>query len=512
MKVILLNPPRYYWPYLSEYDNFVLPQALPCLAAPLRENDIDVKPIDCLPLKMGWKSLQKTIEKKKPDVVGICTSETMFTHEGIKAASLVKEIDKNIITVAGGAHFSNLPIESLQNPNLDFVVIGEGEISLLELVKENEKIHPNFKNVKGIAFKKGDKVVLTPPRPLVENLDDLPLPAYDLMPMKEYGKDRFIFTPGGTTIHHSRGCIYNCKFCVWWVQMAERKIESDKLVLHPKWRTKSVERVMEEVDILHKKYKKKYLEFVDDTWNVNPKWNEEFANSLLERDYDLNWFSFMRANFILRDDKLGIFKKLVDSGLVHICIGIERAQDKSLSNLGKSNYSSTIAERCFHLLKEKYPSIFRQGTFIVGLRNETKESLWEIFKYAKKLDLDFPSFHPLTPIPGTPYWSEAREKGWIEVDDFGQYDWLTPIIKPEKMTREEIIDTIYEMNKEYVNPKWLLKGLVSKTKYKRDMYLWWMTISMRILSDVLKSRFISGEESDLSNEFRSLMKPKWYDS
>jgi anaerobic magnesium-protoporphyrin IX monomethyl ester cyclase len=512
MKVILLNPPRLYWPYLSEYDNFILPQALPCLAAVLRENDIDVKPIDCLPLKIGWKSLEKKIEKEKPDVVGICTSETMFSFECIKAAEMVKRVDKEIVTVTGGAHFSNLTHESLENDALDFIAIGEGEYTLLELVKEIEKTNPRFKNVKGIAFKKDGEVIETQPRPLIENLDDLPLPAYDLMPMSKYGKGKFLFTPGGTTIHHSRGCVHNCKFCAYWVQMAERKIENGKLVLHPKWRTKSVERVMEEVEVLHKKYKKDYLEFIDDTWNTNPKWNEQFADALLERDYDLNWFGFMRADYIIRDEKLGIFKKLVDSGLIHTCIGIERAVDSSLDNLGKSNYSSSATEKCFHLLKKKYPQVFRQGTFIVGLRNETRKSMWELFEYAKKLDLDFPSFHPLTPVPGTAYWDEARKEGWIEVEDFRQYDWLTPIMKSDHLSREEIVDIIYEMNKKYVRLKWLLKGLTSRRKYKRDMYVWWLLVSFKIFLDVMKNRFKSSEKSDFENEFRSLVKPKWYDS
>ncbi len=510
MKVILLNPPRYYWPYLSEGDNYILPQALPCLAAVLRENDIEAIPIDCLPSKIGWKSLEKIIEKEKPDVVGVCTSETMFTPEAIKACDAVKKIDKNIITAVGGAHFSNLPDDTLKNnPSIDFVIVGEGEYTLLELVKEAEKSKPDFKGVKGLAFRAGKKIIHTPPRPLIANLDELPIPAYDLMPMKEYGKGHFLFSPGGTTIHHSRGCIYNCEFCVWWVQMSERKLVSGKTFCYPRWRTKSVERTLDEMEILRYKYKKKYLEFVDDNWNVDPKWSNSFADSYKERGMDVKWFGFMRADLIMRDEKMGIFKKLVDSGLVKLCIGVERPVDKELNSIGKKAFSSETTKKCFHLLRDKYPQIFRQGTFIVGTRDETTKSMLDVVKYAKEIDADYPSFHPITPIPGTTLWAEAKKNNWIEVKDFSKYDWLTPIMPSKYLSRDEIEDNIFRMNREFVNAKWLIKGLLSSGAYKRNMYLWWLVISMRMFSDAAKEFLLKPVRKPV---FLRYVKPSWYDS
>lgn len=513
MKVLLINPPRYYWPYLSDGDNYILPQALPCLAAVLRENDVDVKPIDCLPIKMGWNTLERMIEREQPDVVGVTTSETMFTPEGVKLCNLVKKIDPSIKTVVGGAHFSNLAEESVKKFPIDFVVVGEGEYTLLELVKELDRNNQNLKKVKGLVFKKDKDAIRTKPRPLIENLDDLPIPAYDLMPMKLYGKEKLLFSPGGTTIHHSRGCVHNCKFCVWWVQMSQRKIQNGKEICHPKWRTKSVERTLDEVEILCNKYKKKYLEFVDDTWNVNPDWNIKFAENVKERGLNFKWFGFMRADYILRDEKKGIFKDIVDSGLVKLCIGAERSVDEDLTMFGKKGYSHDITKKCFHLLRDKYPEVFRQGTFILGVRNETKESMYKVLEYAKELDLDFPSFHPITPIPGTETWDIAQKNNWIEEKNYINFDWLTPIMSSEHMTREEIFDTISDLTRKYVTLRWYIRGLTSSSRFKRNMYLWFTAISRRVFFDEIKNKvYKKSSKNKIKNKFTELVKPEWYDS
>ncbi len=210
----------------------------------------------------------------------------------------------------------------------------------MELIKELATSDPRKEKIQGIAYLEDDRVVETPPRPLVSELDTLPLPAYDLVPMEQYGRAKYIFSPGGTTIHHSRGCTGGCKFCAWWIQMADVKKVDGKTRYIPRWRTKSVERIMEEIEILHLKYGKKCLVFVDESWNISQKWNEAFAEAMLRRsDIKLNWFAFMRLDAILRDEEAGIFEKLVRSGLSHICVGIERIHDDQLRGFGKGFYA-----------------------------------------------------------------------------------------------------------------------------------------------------------------------------
>ena len=508
MKVFLIRGPRYYWPFINEYDNFLLPQSLPCLAAVLKKDGINVKVIDCSPVKMGWQSLRNLLKEQKPDVVGVGDSESLYAHEAVRVLHIAKEAIPGVITIVGGAHFSNLVEDSLLNYPIDFIVKGEGENTLLELIKELKQPRPNFKKIKGIAYKESDRILHNPPRPLIENLDTLPLPAYELMPMQEYGKAKFLFSPGGITIHHSRGCIDRCKFCVWWVQMAERRVENDEINLYPKWRTKSVERTIEEIRILYHQYKKRFLIFVDDSWNIDQRWNEKFAEQLIKENIKLGWFAFMRADLLLRDEKAGILKKLVNSGLSHISIGVERAEDNELRSIGKNCYSREIIKECSSILKNKYPQVFRQVTFIVGIRRETKGSLLQQANFAKDIGADYPAFHPLTPVPGTEVWREAKEKGWLEIKDFAYYDWATPVMPSEHLTREEIEYLIYLANKKFVTPFWFIRGLFSPSKFKRNMYIWWLFVILRIFIDSVKS-FINPFKI---KDYTRLVKPRWYDS
>ncbi len=505
MKVLLLNPPRYYWPFINEGDNYLLPQALPCLGAVLRENDVKVRLVDCLPLKMGWKSLGRLLERERPDVLGVCTSESMFSHEAVRACELMKGIDQDTATVVGGHHFSALPGETLENGSIDYIVIGEGEYTLLELVKALEK-GGSLKKVRGIAFREGGKAIVTEPRPLIRDLDELPVPAYDLMPMDKYVDSRLLWSQGGTTMHHSRGCIDNCDFCACWVHMSQRSMKEGKLRCTQMWRTKGVERTLDEAELLNRVYGKKFIVFGDDTWNVDPKWSAAFCEGIKERGLDFKWYAFLRADLMVRDEKLGVLKKMVDSGMSHVCIGVERATDSELRLLNKS-YSSDMVRDSFRILKEKYPQVFRQGTFIFGFRNETKESMRRMFEYAKELDLDYPGFHPITPVPGTKTWEEAKEKGWLEVDDYRKYDWVTPIMSSRKMSRKEIDSEMVRLYWDYLTFPKVLKGVFSRHSQRRNMHLWCLNVAARVWLSGLKDRtMLRGSGSTLG-----MVKPKWYD-
>lgn len=509
MKVILIYPPRRYWPFINEQDNYLLPQWLVCLGAYLRKHQVDVKLIDCMPLRLGWRSLAQRIEEEKPDVVGVGESHALYSDEALRLLKIVKKSDSSITTVGGGIHFTNLAEEILKKHHyVDFIVRGEGEETFLELLKELNSPHKNFKKVRGLAFREGNNVIINPPRPLIDNLDELPIPAYDMVPMDKYGTSRYLFSPGGTTIHHSRGCTSRCSFCIWWTQMAERKQMKNGEILFPKWRTKSVERTLEEIDILYRKYNKKCLIFVDDSWNINPQWNESFADELIKRKYKLNWFAFMRVDCILRDLENGIFEKLVKSGLSHISIGIERVEDETVSEWKKNFSTRDTLKKCIQTIRDKFPQVFIQGTFIVGTRNETKDSMWAQFQFAKELKLDYPAFHPLTPVPGTEMWKIYREKKWLEITDFTKYDWTTPVVSSKYMSREEIEDTLVEMNLKYTTISWLLKGLLSPYKYKRRMYIWWTLVTIKVLLGMLRVKANPLKWENIVE----LKKPDWYDS
>ncbi len=506
MKVLLIQPPKYFWPYISADDNFLVPQALPCLGAVARDAGMDMRLIDCSPMKMGWKSLATEIERERPDVVGVGENHATYSHESLKALRLAKELLPDVVTVAGGSHFTNLADESLKNEFIDYVVCREGEETFVELLKSIQS-GGDPGEVRGIAYRAGGEVKHTPARPLIDDLDTLPLPAYDLMPMKLYGTSKFLFSPGGTTIHHSRGCVSNCRFCAWWLQMAETDESGGEVKFRPRWRTKSVGRTMEEVRLLAEKYNKRCLVFVDEFWNKDADWNAGFAKALIEARLGVEWFAFMRADAILRDEKLGILADLVRSGLVHVSIGVERVEQGELKKMGKGFYSDSTSIECFHILRDKYPGVFRQGTFIVGVRDETPETMNAQADFARKLDLDYPGFHPITPVPGTAFHAEAEREGWIEIKDYREYDWMTPIISSEYMTREQIEEQLIGLSKRFVSPMWFLRGITSKTRYKRRMFVWWMLVTLRIFWASAR-RFVWPLKTEV---YAGLVKPDWYD-
>ena len=290
--------------------------------------------------------------------------------------------------------------------------------------------------------------------------------------------------------------------------MADRKIDADgNVVLSPRWRSKSVDRMMEEVEILYYKFGKRSYVWVDESWNIDPKFNYEFSQRMIKSGMETKWMTFMRADCVVRDHEKGILADQVRAGLSHILIGVERAEDATLSSLDKRFYTGGVAERAIQIFKENFPEVFIQCTFIVGVKNESKDTLGLQVELAKKLDVDFPAFHPITPVPGTPIYDDAIRNGHITEEDFDDFDWMTPVLDSDYMTRDEISWELYRMNQKFVNTKWLMRGLGSKVDYKRDMYIWFTKVSAKMAWEAVKQKI---NPFDVGH-YQSLVKPEWYD-
>ncbi len=501
---MLIQPPRCYWPFTSEGDNFLVPQHLVYLAAVARAAGHEVEVIDCMPAHIGWRSLAQRVRDFRPHVVGCGENHALYAHEAMRFFRLVRECAPEARTVAGGGHFTNMAHIYADHPDIDAICIGEGEQTFAELLEAFASDPPELSGVHGLAYAEGDRVIRTPPRALIKDLDTLPMPAYDLVPMHLYGKSRYLFSPGGTTVHHSRGCTSKCSFCAWWTTMAERKADGS---LSPRWRSKSPGRMMEELELLYYKYGKRSFVWVDESWNIDPRFNHAFSTELIRSGMRSKWFAFMRADCILRDERRGILAEQVAAGLSHILIGVERAEDESLSSLDKRFYKGGVAEQAIAIFKERYPQVFIQATFIVGFKDENPESLRKQVQLARKLDVDFPAFHPITPVPGTPVFDEALASGQITYEDFAKFDWLSPVLDTQFMSRQEIAEALYEMNREFVNPRWILRGLSSRVDYKRDMYMWFAKVSASVALDALRQRL----NPFRVERYQQLVKPRWYE-
>lgn len=514
MKLMLVRPPRYMWPIINESDNFLLPAGLPSVAAAARNRfpDIDVQIVDCPPLKIGWSSLKRIIEDEKPDMIG-AGEEALYHHEAVKVFELAKSVNPDIITVGGGHFFSWTAKHSIGSFPIDYIVRFEGDETFPELLSAlMEKRDPA--TVQGVAYKRDGEVVINKPRPLIQDLDSIPMPAYDLMPMGRYAPRGYLW-PQSATIERSRGCIGNCTFCSLWTFWGEQPENGSVYDIKPRWRQKSVERAIAEVDELYNRYNRRYLLWADPTWNVDAEWSDKFCEALLSRGYkDLYWWAFLRAEFLIRDEKLGVMEKMVRAGLIHPLIGVERPDDEGLKKLSKHNYSTDTTAKAYAILRKKYPQVFRQGTFVTCLKDETKESMDRILKYAIKLKVDYPAFHPIAPVPGTIMHEEAVKNDELEITDYKDFDWFTPVWSSESMTREQLAAANLELNKRFVlfRPHWAVRGLFSKHKHTRGLYRWFFYITLKMVFFEIKDILLFRKKYEGLTGFMKMKKPAWYDS
>ncbi|KPA08965.1 radical SAM domain-containing protein [Candidatus Magnetomorum sp. HK-1] len=512
IKIVFIRPPCHLWPLLNESDNFLMPLSFPSLSAYLKREmqGVSVKIIDCLPLKIGYKSLQKMIADEKPDVVGVgdCLP---YIYEGLKTLKLAKKINPDVITIVGGHFHSHMIDYSLNNhPEIDFIVRYEGEKYLKDLLEALRNGY-DLSNVKSIAYRDNGKNIETELGTLIKNLDSLPIPDYDAMPVEKYAPFGKLF-PKAITIQASRGCPMNCEYCSWSAQEGEHKLINGKTHLIPSRRTKSVDRVMEEIDILYKKFGIRYFFWVDGTWNYDTEWLDALCSEIIKKKYKLGWWAFVRADLLLEQEKQGVLEKMVYAGLKHILIGGERCTEADMKFIGKAGLNGLETYEVTHLLKKKYPGVFRQGTFITGIRTETKKSMAQLGAYVRKTAFDFVAFHPIMPYPGTPLWEKANKEGWIEVNDFSKYDMFHPIISSKDLSREEIASLNNKLHKDFVKkrPTGYLKGLFSRVKIRRTLHIWFLFTITRLLLRDMYLAFKGEKKLEGFAAINQLWKPKWY--
>jgi anaerobic magnesium-protoporphyrin IX monomethyl ester cyclase len=406
--LLFLRPPRPLWPFNGPGSAFWPPLAFASMAEALRRafSDLHVAILDAPVLEMGWKSLAHELRRRQPDYVGI-GEEAVSCVEGLRAAKLAKECGSTVIV--GGCFFGNVAAEVLQSGHVDVVVHGEGEITIVELVGAlRDRCAESLKRVNGISFRDGGEVIRTSPRELIANLDALPLPAYDLLPMERYGR-RSKNHAGLAAIELGRGCNCSCEFCVLWRQMG--KYRGNRIVPH--LRVKSTKRLMEEIRVLMDLYDRRFLGWVDPCFNAHETIPGELAERLLRAGRRVSQSAWVRADYVLRDEANGTLGRCVEAGLCEMYLGIERVERERLVSLRKGNLQQE-AENAIRLLARRYPQVFTVGSFIYSLPGDSPAMVRKLFWEANRVPLDMTLFIPLTPLPGTPFWTK---ESW---DDTGE--------------------------------------------------------------------------------------------
>jgi anaerobic magnesium-protoporphyrin IX monomethyl ester cyclase len=411
MRVLLLSTPH------PLEESPLPPLSLSYLAAVLTQQGIDVKILDFLVTHYHPGKLRRALQEYKPQLVG-ATCVTLNYPIARRMLKVCKDFDPRIFTVIGGPHVTfALEDTLLTSPWIDAIVIGEGERTLVELaeaVAEDKDVH----EVAGIAFADGGKVFRTAARPLIDNLDQLPLPARELLPMARY---RALGTP--CTVITSRGCPYSCIFC------------SGHRMFGPRVRFRSPGLVVDEIERLQRDFGLPKINIVDDTFTLNHNHTRAVCEEMLRRNMRMKWSVFARVDRISED----LAQLMNRAGCEWVLFGVESADEGILRTI-KKGFTPDQVRRGVKIAAEAGISVF--NSFILGLPGESRETAHRSLAFGDELYQKYGAkygFHMLSPLPGTEIYERAKDYGiHILSQNWARYTANEPITETTTMSTEMV--------------------------------------------------------------------------
>lgn len=432
MHVTLVNPP---YPAGAHHHAPFIPLGLLYLAAVLEENKVDVDIIDCQASHLSLEKVHWEIEKRKPDVLGV-TSTTLTYKSALKVVKLAKEVNPEVYTILGGPHATFWDENALREcKQLDCVARGEGEGTIIELV-QCLRDKGSLSKILGITYRKGEEIVRTPDRPLIENLDELPFPAYHLMPIEELRKSGELIFP----IITSRGCAFWCDFCTA-VRMFGRK-----------YRTRSPRKVVDDVERLVNEFAAEEVTFCDDIFTLDQARAEAICREIQRRRLKVRWTCGTRVDMVSKE----LLRLMRDAGCVGIWFGVESGAQQMLDEMHKGiSLEQTI--QAFKWAREAGLRTLAQ--VILGYPGETRETMLQTIKFVEKISPDEVGWYNVaTPFPGTPLYEIAEKNGWIKVRDFDKYDTVKPVIETPWLSMKDLRKTReLAFARFYLRPAYLAK-------------------------------------------------------
>lgn len=382
MKILMINPPP--TGTLKATGVLFPPLGLLYVAAFAEKEGHQVEVLD-----LALRKRKERIEFKNFEIVGISTDTTRH-RQALQLAKKAK--GEGCTVVMGGPHPTYVDKEILSTGVVDFIVRGEGEETFSELISTLNQRNGRLNLVRGISFLSGGQLVRTPPRPFMENLDQLPFPARHLVPMEEYRRTK-MGEREVTPIITSRGCPFQCTFC------------ASSHFFGTKVRVRSTESVLKEIEELYYRYSFRAIAFVDDTFNLFPERVIEICKGILERGLDLWWWCLSRADLLIRNEEM--IRWMVQSGAKSIFIGVESANPETLESLKKGIDRNTTV-RAVEMLKRYGLEI--HASYILGGISETAQAIHETIRFAKQLDTNVAQFSILTPYPGTALYEQLKDR------------------------------------------------------------------------------------------------------
>jgi len=423
--VLLVNPPTPdggYWIRTQHRvgrrtrENMVWPQVSLAQMAALLHPTYRVKVIDANAERMGWEAFRVELERYQPKYY--VTQMTAPTLENDMYGCFLAHA-RGAKTIAFGTHVTPIPRESMRPyPSLDFTLVGEPDLTLRDLIDHLEgkvgerpeaiegmmvKSDPSYqpalkedgsvdlRGIRGIAYREGSEVVVNLPRPFMADLDDLPMPMHELLPLEKY-REPLIKGPF-TFIVTSRGCPAGCTYCIKHVSYQySARLRSPKLIMEELWRLKELG-----INNIH---------MYADLFTVNREQVMELCERMIAEKINIRWTCNSRVDYV--DEEM--LRMMGRAGNWLISWGIESGNEQILKHARKGAYPDK-AERA---LKWAHAAgIKNWGYFIIGLPGETEATIRQTIDFAKKLPLDIALFHVAAPYPGTPFFFEVVENGWF---------------------------------------------------------------------------------------------------
>ncbi len=397
------------------------PLGLAYIAAAAREGGHAVEILDANGLGLDVTETVERVVARRPGVVGI-TATTPTIELAAEIAAGVKASAPETRVIVGGPHTTALPERSLDEfPSFDFVARGEAETSFprfLDALASGDE--DALTEVPGLAYRTGDGVVVdTGIAPTHVELDAVPWPARDLLPMDRY---RCPDSESFTTILAMRGCPFKCSFCAVPGYHGRRM------------RYRAAAEVAAEMDEVNRRFGTRFFGFIDDTFTTDHKWVDSFLDEVTSRGLErrVRWTCLTRADVT----DAALFRKMREAGCVRVAMGIESGSTPGLDFLRKG-LSEDMVLRAF--ADARSAGLSTMGFVILNIPGETEEDVERTSRLVRRADPDYLQVSFLTPYPGTPLWDIAHEKGWVTTDKWSEYSFLNSVIlRHGSLTKEEL--------------------------------------------------------------------------
>ncbi len=434
-KILFLTPPLRGWDShgLHKAANQMHAQ----VAAYVRSKGLaNVVALDCKAMDLDWNAMLVEIGKINPTMVFV--GDQLFSTAGAsviwyfnEALRMIKERFPAITTIASGLWYSaDYERQMRLNPTIDYILIGEGEVTLEELLVNLNTKARDMRDIPGLVSRRDkNTIIVGPHRGLIPDLNLLPMPAYDLFPMDKYVGHTY-WKPFAELMT-SRGCPGKCHFCYEWALYDSRSAAKD----FTSWRGLSGKRIVDELDILEKQYGVVTVVMQDDAFNSDTKAMIEFCEEKIKRGNKIGWVCLGRADqWISQTDILPLMRK---AGLFMALTGVEVESDSQLVKTGKGVTIDQI-KKTIQLLRAQ--NIGTVGTVLIGLREDTEEKIKMRLQIAEEIDPDVFALDYLTPVPNSPDWRYGIQQKWFDPETINLKDWdfQHPVIPTDFLSIEDV--------------------------------------------------------------------------